>query len=150
MSFVGHRQVDSADELKELIMQYATQSPRYYFLRWAHRVSGIEAELSQDFPSPEGQVFNAALELRWKRQGSGYSVLLLSNVLDVAEGFRAIPGNWESISRSVQCHDSKETQFPKGFHFGADVKTDQIQQRYFRDRRTATIHFVALTIKQAP
>jgi hypothetical protein len=150
MSFVGHRQVDSTDELKELITQNTAQSPSYYFLRWAHRVSGIETELSKNFPSPEGQVFNTALELRWKRQGSGYSVLLLSDVVDEAEGFRAISGNWESINRAVQCHDSKETQFPKGFHFGADVKTDQIQQRYFCDRRTATIHFVALTIKQAP
>lgn len=146
MSFVGYRQVASVEELRVLIDQYASQPPNYYFLRWAHCVSGMKATLPNDFPSPEGQMFNAALELRWKRQGECYSVLLLSETLDAAEGFTAIPGDWESINRSAHCHESKETRYPKGFHFGDGVEPGQIQQRYFRDRDTATVRFVALTI----
>ncbi|MBD1821823.1 hypothetical protein H6F51_04835 [Cyanobacteria bacterium FACHB-DQ100] len=146
MSFAGYRLVDSVEELRALIAQYANRPSNYYFLRWPHCVSGMKASLPNDFPSPEGQMFNTALELRWKRQGEGYSLLLLSETLRETEGFTAIPGDWEAINRSAQCHESKETQYPKGFHFGNGIEPKRIQQRYFRDRNTATIHFVALTI----
>ncbi|WP_448564803.1 hypothetical protein [Trichothermofontia sp.] len=146
MSFVGYRQVDSGETLRDLIDQCVAQIPSYYFLRWAHQVSGMIADLPEDFPSPEGQVFNAKMELRWKRQGQGYSVLLLSNSAAPVDGFTPSPGDWETRDRLVRCHDSKETQYPKGFYFDQGVNPNYIRQRYFRDRRTATVHFVALTL----
>ncbi len=152
MSFVGYRQVNSAKDLETLIAEFAIRQPSYYFLRWVHRVSGITATLPQNFPSPEGQLFNAKLELRWKRQGTGYSLLLLSEAQDGTDGFEALAGDWETMTRSAHCHDSKETQYPKGFQFHGvgPQQIQQIQQRYFCDRRTATIHFIALTIGEKP
>ena len=150
MSFVGYGQADSAEDLKALIENYAKQSPSYYFLRWAHRVSGMKTELPEEFPSPEGQVFNADMELRWKSQKSGYAVLLLSDTADTAtataNGFTAISGDWKGIDRLAHHHESKETQYPKGFAYADGVKPKHIKQRYFCDRNTATVHFVALTI----
>ncbi|NEQ49728.1 MAG: hypothetical protein F6K11_06280 [Leptolyngbya sp. SIO3F4] len=150
MSFVGYGQVDSAEDLQELIGHYTKQSPSYYFLRWAHRVSGMQTELPEEFPSPEGQVFNANMELRWKSRKAGYDVLLLSDTADTAtataNGFTAISGDWEGIDRPAHHHDSNETQYPKGFGFGHGVESEHIKQRYFCDRNTATVHFVALTI----
>ncbi|NJK51821.1 MAG: hypothetical protein HC851_06755 [Acaryochloris sp. RU_4_1] len=144
MSFVGYKQVNSVDELKELITQYTAQSPSYYFLRWAHRVSGIETKLPQEFPRPEGQVFNSALELRWKRQRNGYSVLLLKGTSsDVAEGFTEIPGDWETCDRAAHFHSKTDARFPKGFTYPNNLS---IHQRYFFNVKTATVHFIALTI----
>ncbi len=143
MSFVGHRQVNSADELKKLILQYAAQAPSYYFLRWAHRVSGVEAELPENFPSPEGQVFNTVLELRWKPQGSGYSVLLLSKDLASVDGFTAISGDWQTRDRTAHFNGKTDARFPKSFIYPDDLP---IQQRYFLNAKTATVHFVALTV----
>ncbi|MDV3347877.1 hypothetical protein QGP82_04165 [Leptothoe sp. LEGE 181152] len=106
----------------------------------------MKTELPEEFPSPEGQVFNANMELRWKSQRAGYTVLLLSDTADTADGFTAISGDWEAVDRSAHHHESKETQYPKGFDFGRGVEPEHIKQRYFCDRRTATVHFVALTI----
>ncbi len=143
-AFVGTCTVNSAEELRSLIAQLQTPES-YFFLRWPHRVSGFEAKLPQDFPSPEGQLFNTTLELRWKAQGTGYSVLVLSNQSDPVPGFTALDGNWEACDRPAHCHESQETRYPKGFYYSTDIKPEAIQQRYFRDRQTATIHFVALT-----
>lgn len=148
-AFVGTCTVDSAEALRSLIEQRQT-SESYFFLRWPHKVSGFCKTLPDDFPSPEGQLFNNALELRWKRQGRGYSVLLLSNQTDPVSGFTALDGNWETCDRPAHCHESKETRYPKGFYFDTGIEREAIQQRYFRDRRTATIHFVALTLANQP
>lgn len=145
MSFVGHRQIDSADKLKELIMQCATQSPSYFFLRWTHCVSGITSDFPEDCLSPEGQVFNTTLELRWKRQGSGYNVLLLSTAQNGTEGFTAIPGDWETCDRTAHFYGKDDARFPKGFTYPDHLP---IYQRYFLNAKTSTVHFVALTIAQ--
>lgn len=140
MSFVGFRQLSSVDELRELLTQRMDQ-PSYYFLRWFHKVSGIVDQLPQEFPSPEGQMFNGDWELRWKQQGKGYEVLLLSNA-DSEPGFIAVGQNWETQLRQAHLYPSTETRFPKGFTY----ESNKIAQRYFRDSKTATVHFVALTI----
>lgn len=156
-AFVGTCTVDSAEELRSLIEQHQT-SESYFFLRWPHKVSGFCKTLPDDFPSPEGQVFDSQKELRWKRQGTGYSVLLLSNQTDPVSGFTALDGAWEAcdsalrdeVVRPAYCHESKETRYPKGFYCGTGIKPEAIQQRYFRDLQTATIHFVALTLANQP
>ncbi len=152
-AFVGTKTVASAEELRSLIQQFQGEKS-CFFLRWAHKVSGFCKALPDDFPSPEGQMFDSQRELRWKRQGSGYSVLLLSHQSDPVNGFAALDGDWEACDRPAQLHKSKETQYPtrypKGFYIGSGVNPKAIQQRYFRDRRTATVHFVALTLANQP
>jgi hypothetical protein len=145
MSFVGHRLVSAASELETLIKHYGGQSQSYYFLRWPHCVSGITVELPEAFFSAEGQLFNAMTELRWQRRGTGYSVLLLSSGVDVADGFIAIPGDWEICDRTAHFYDKNDARFPKSFTYPDHLS---IYQRYFLDTKTSTVHFVALTVAE--
>ncbi len=144
-AFVGTRTVASDEELRSLIQQFQGEKS-CFFLRWPHKVSGFCKTLPDDFPSPEGQMFDSQKELRWKQQRAGYRVLWLSHQSDPVNGFAALDGDWEACDRPAQLHEAKETQYPKGFYFGPGVKPEAIQQRYFRDRRTATVPFVALTL----
>ncbi|AFY55876.1 hypothetical protein Riv7116_3420 [Rivularia sp. PCC 7116] len=163
MSFVGFKKVSSADELKELLNIYSQQSQQqsYYFLRWLDRVSGIITNLPEDFSNSEGQFFNAELELRWKPEGKGYSILLLranNHHQDSELGFKEIGGEWE-VSEEQNAYfygvDEKKlpTRFPKGFIYknqqqeNIKPKDIPLAQRNFFNKHTATVHFVALTLK---
>lgn len=156
MCFVGVHQQSAAD-LITLLEKLSTPTS-YYFLRWTNRVGGFwrrrsEMKLlddisdrlinhpSQQFPSPEGQFFNHDLELRWKKQGELYKVLLLTT-LELEPGFKPIGENWEALDRNAHQYTSTDSRFPQKFA-SDEVK---ISQRYFRDSCTATVHFVALTI----
>ena len=128
--------------------------PSYYILRWKHKVSGILTYLPSDFPSPEGQIFNAELELRWKQNSCGYQVLLLSRNQPNSElGFTPIYKDWKICDRNAYFYDVDETKFPQGFTYkneyekNINPKKISISQRYFQDARTSTVHFVALTVK---
>nr|WP_322657133.1 hypothetical protein [Dendronalium sp. ChiSLP03b]MDZ8203460.1 hypothetical protein [Dendronalium sp. ChiSLP03b] len=108
----------------------------------------------ETFPSPQGQLFNSILEVRWQQKQGKYEVLILSSqdkalifrIQDEQHSFREIKeGNWEIIEQNVLLHSPKETRFPKGLN-SEDIKN--IAQRYFRDKDTATVHFVGLTIKK--
>ncbi|GAX45312.1 hypothetical protein NIES4075_63330 [Tolypothrix sp. NIES-4075] len=161
----------STDELIERLEELTT-SPSYYFLRWAHRVGGFWqrrsdkfANLGDDirdrlnnypingvapkhpepFPSPQGQLFNSVLEVRWQIKQGKYQVLLLGSQ-EIVPGFKAIERDWEIIEQNVLIHPQDETRFPKGLE--SDV-VNNIAQRYFRDKNTATVHFVALTLKNS-
>lgn len=142
MSFVGIKKLASVEELRELLTQKSSK-PSYYFLRWTHKVSGIVNQLPPDFPSPEGQMFNADWELRWKQQKKGYEVLILSNA-DDEPGFTKVGQSWETQLRQAQIYGSTETCFPKEFI----AENVNIAQRYFRDSQTAIVHFVALTVSK--
>ncbi|MBD2298841.1 hypothetical protein [Nostoc sp. FACHB-190] len=183
MCFVGvNQQPLSAEELVKLLQKFSTP-PSYYFLRWAHRVGGfwrlgtedaeytsleadvrdllrnasgdrLQQNLNETFPSPQGQLFNSILEIRWQQKQGKYEVLILSSqdkaeILqpqDEENNFRLIKaGHWEIIEQNVLLHSPTETRFPKDLN-SEDIKN--IAQRYFRDKRTATVHFVALTIKK--
>ncbi|WP_413167620.1 hypothetical protein ACL6C3_13175 [Capilliphycus salinus ALCB114379] len=146
MSFVGSKKIDSVDELKELLTQNANSSS-YYFLRWVDKVSGIK-ELRSNFeqnPSPEGQMFNSKLELRWKRKGSGFEVLLLTEGDSLLE-FKPLEKDceWETEVRKACLYQQTETRFPNRFHYPDNLK---IAQRYFKNKATSTVHFIALTIQ---
>jgi len=155
-AFVGS-QVMTKEALVDLVRDPAIASkPTYYFLRWPHKVSGIQMNRPDDVLSPEGQLFNTGLELRWKQGGTNYEVLLLSNVEpDAKFGFTALEGKWECCDRAAYFYDSDETKFPKGFLYQDEKgqmlapKSIRIKQRYFRDKQTSKIHFVALTVKQS-
>jgi len=145
-AFVGtSHKLLSVDELQSLIDKLANESS-YYFLRWANRVSGITKDSikREDFPIPEGQMFNEELELRWKQKGANYEALLLSKSASNYPDFVALDREWETEDRAALFYPETETRFPKGFNYPKNLN---IAQRYFRDKQTATVHFVALTIR---
>jgi len=139
-AFVGTRTVASAAELRSLLQQHQTEKS-CFFLRWPHKVSGFCPELPPDFPSPEGQLFDSQKELRWKQQGQGYSVLLLSSE-EPQPGFTPVGTTWSIQNRETHLYPSTETRFPKGINH----RQVNVGQRYFSDPKTATVHFVALTV----
>lgn len=145
-AFVGTRTVASADELRSLLQQQQTEKS-CFFLRWSHKVSGFCRELPPDFPSPEGQLFDSQKELRWKQQGQGYSVLLLSangkhSNFDPILNSQDAPIQWDAQVQDAHLYPKTETRFPKGI----DDQQVNIDQRYFTDLETATVHFVALKV----
>ncbi|MBD2775423.1 hypothetical protein [Iningainema tapete] len=151
--FVYSQKNASLDELKSLLEKLAIE-PSYYFLRSAHAVSGICRKLPEEFATPEGQMFNADHELRWKKQKSGYDVLLLSIKEVNLEGIKKdCSSNWEICDFNAYFYKN-ETKFPNGFTFKGlsdeDINPEDIHisQRYFKDAKTATVHFIALTVKE--
>jgi hypothetical protein len=153
--FVSCKRVDSVQDLQALLDHPELNvEPSYYFLCWSHKVSGIRRTPpdADDFPIPEGQMFNSKLEVRWKKQGTGYEVLLLSIEPKNELGFEEIPGKWKAGDCSAYFYNAGETRFPKGFTFkdenDGDIDPTKIPvgQRYFQDAATATVHFVALTV----
>ncbi|MFE1744277.1 hypothetical protein [Coleofasciculus sp. H7-2] len=139
--FVGvSEQLLTVEQLRNLLEKPFNQG-NYYFLRWTHQVSGIVGQLPNEFPSPEGQMFNCDRELRWKQQGQHFSVLLLSTT-GCEPGFKGIGHKWETQQRDAHIYPATETRFPKGLS-SANV---DVAQRYFMDADTATVHFVALTV----
>lgn len=152
--FVSYKRVESAQNLQALLDRAELKiSPSYYFLCWSHKVSGIIQKLPDDFANSEGQMFNSQFELRWKKQGTSYEVLLLSIEPKNELGFEPISGKWQAEDRPAFFYQAEETRFPKGFIFkdenGGDISPQNIHvgQRYFQDANTATVHFVALTIR---
>ncbi|MEH2355025.1 hypothetical protein [Nostoc sp.] len=152
LGYIYHKQLVALDELDTLITQ-VSNSQSYYFLRYSHAVSGIFKKLPDDGGEIEGQVFNSICEIRWKKYKSGYEVLILSQQEFNLEGFKELTGHWEIFDRDAYWHNPEETRFPKGFtfkdenHQPINPKDISIKQRYFKDSATATIHFVALTVK---
>ncbi|RAM51039.1 MAG: hypothetical protein C6Y22_11670 [Hapalosiphonaceae cyanobacterium JJU2] len=143
-AFVGYKKEPlSVTELLDLIKEFTTETS-YYFLRWTHKVSGIieESPTNAQFPMLEGQMFNHECELRWKyKQKDTYEVLLLS-VAGEYPDFTKIGEDWQTQQRNAHLYSPTETRFPKGFY----SPNLDIAQRYFIDTKTATVHFVALTI----
>lgn len=151
--FVYVRSHLSSDDIKELLAELATEES-YYFVRSPHAVSGICRKLPDEFSLGfEGQMFNSDRELRWKKQGGSYEALLLSSVAAYLEGFEPIGENWEYCDRAAYFHDLDEPKFPKTFIYKGendekiDFKNINIGQRYFQEKSTATVHFVALTVR---
>ncbi|MDJ0615356.1 MAG: hypothetical protein QNJ63_01200 [Calothrix sp. MO_192.B10] len=148
--YVYHRQLVAAediDKIIEAVKKASNSSENYYFLRHAHKVSGICAELPDDRGEIEGQMFNAICELRWKKYKTGYEALILSQQKVKIEDFKILTGEWKICDRNAYWHDTNETQYPKGFIF--PDKQPKIKQRYFQNSATATVHFIALTLEKA-
>lgn len=151
-AFVGYKEhplsVSDLLDLLELINKSLTDHT-YYFLRWTHRVSGInkfeKTSISEQFQFPmlEGQMFNHEFELRWKyKKDNTYEVLLLS-INGANSEFKPLEKKWQIEERNAYFYPSTETRFPKGFNYPKHL---EIKQRYFLDQTTATVHFVALTL----
>ncbi|MTJ07809.1 hypothetical protein [Anabaena sp. UHCC 0204] len=145
--FVGYQEKPvSVSDLLKIINELKTENT-YYFLRWTHRISGIIKEKLTDdqFPMLEGQIFNHEFELRWKhKRQNTYEVLFLS-INDQNSEFQPLGENWQIEERKAHFYQKTETRFPKGFDYPKDLN---IKQRYFQDKTTATVHFVALTVEK--
>ncbi|MDY6782162.1 MAG: hypothetical protein SW833_06350 [Cyanobacteriota bacterium] len=142
--FVGvSKQSLSVPQLLELIEQFGNESTVYFF-RWYHQVSGFHKQLPKknDFPMIEGQMFDREFELRWKYKSNGlYEVLLLSRAGEHSD-FELVGNDWEIQDRNAYLYGSTETRFPNRFTF----VDRNIAQRYFIDKQTATVRFIALTV----
>jgi hypothetical protein len=148
-AFVGYKEHPlSASDLFQLINKLTTDNT-YYFFRWTHTVSGVhkiqEKPIDNLFPMLEGQIFNHQFELRWKyKQNNTYDVLLLS-MNHENSGFQPLGKEWRVEERNAYFYPFTETRFPKGFNYPDNL---EIKQRYFQDKATATVHFVALTVEK--
>lgn len=140
-AFVGTKEKLSESELRKLLNNYKGDES-YYFLRWVERISGFILDLP-DFLSPEGQMFNADLEIRWKHKDDKYEVLLLSKYDNEYSEFDSFAQTWQSEDHNAKFYTATETRFPKEFIYPPKLN---IGQRYFKDRDTGIVHFVALTI----
>ncbi|MEC4892542.1 MAG: hypothetical protein SAL07_08150 [Oscillatoria sp. PMC 1051.18] len=138
-AFVGKCDNLTEAELKNLLLQFATESS-YYCFRWAHKISKFETELP-DKLSPEGQMFDSVRELRWQWKKDCFNVLVLSSKNEET-GFQLIGKKWEYQQLPGRVYPPTETRLPKV----VDVGNVNIAQRYFLDTETKTVHFVALTI----
>ncbi len=144
---VGTKTVDTIDELRDILGKFAPNC--CYFGRWAHKVSGLVTDIDRALPSPEGQMFGSGCEIRWKQHTDrGYKVLLLHCDRSVTDwGFDPVGDGWQaSAPLNAHLYDSDETRFPQGFTSTAKIK---LQQRYFQDVATKTVHFVAITLVRA-
>jgi hypothetical protein len=165
--FVGiSEQLLTEEQLRELLQQQAT-SPSYYFLRWTHKVSGFKEFKGEfeEFPSLEGQLFNCERELRWKQQGQKYTVLLLSNTGQIQNFISIVKDEekdeeeyWKTEQRAAYGYRRDETRFPQSLVYpeSLDIRMSQeepktnkpkLAQRYFIDKKTSIVHFVALTVE---
>ena len=149
MSYVGYTSIpiDPDDKsLRQLIERY-TQPGDFFFLRSLHQVSGIITTLP-DTLTPEGQLFNAITELRWKKRRQGYEILWLGQQApDSDYRFTAIQRQWQTEDHPALLHDRRTPQYPNLFRYPAALK-DELWQRYFRDAETGIVHFVALALRE--
>ena len=136
-------------ELKPLLEKLKTQDS-YYFLKWPDRVSGFVSNLPDEFSSPEGQMFNSQQEIRWKKQGDNFNILCLTTgELDGDIKWHNLEGDWSFQDREAAVYPETETRFPNKIINQVANDGNIVRQRYFLDSKTATVHFVALTIAKA-
>jgi hypothetical protein len=139
-AFVAYQSGVSLDELKQ---QLQVNETVYYYLQYVDRIEGFSCQLPERLLSSEGRMFNASLELRWTQNREGYDLLWLGTQPPPGE-FQTMAGDWEYCDRPAKVYPSSETRLPKGVpEFSSDFN---LQQRYFVDRDTAIVHFVALTV----
>ena len=114
----------------------------WHCLQWPHKTE-FHSEQPTDFSASGGQVFNQDRELRWKRRGDHYEVLLLSNSPITDDALRSLDEAQQWLIRDLNAnfYPPTETRFPQGVTYpnGLDVG-----QRYFMDKQTGIVQFVAL------
>ena len=133
----------SQADLEQLIQRCLT-GDTWYCLRSPQTTTfsaGLPTESS--LSSPEGQVFSQVRELRWKRQGSGYAVLLLSRAEIDDPALQPLDTEQQWLTRDLNAsfYPPTETRFPRGVAYPDGL---DIGQRYFINRNTGIVQFVAL------
>jgi hypothetical protein len=154
MAFVEYANVASEADLIKLLPTQPNEPSQpqelFFFLRWAHEVSGILTHLPEQL-SPEGQWFSALGELRWKKYRMGYQVLWLglepASTIDslTKVEFTPVQRRWQADDHPALLHDRRTPQFPHLFHYPSRL-TNRLWQRYLRDEVSDVVHFVALTV----
>lgn len=144
-AFVGTANNIDQGVLQSLI-EHRVSDQAWRFLRWPDRVELLEPTEVIDYSCREGQVFNQDCELRWKRQGEHYSVLLLSVAENPGdeETLTGVGDGWIAEDRDANFYPPTETRFPRGLTYSDAL---DIGQRYFIDSATATVQFIALRVK---
>jgi hypothetical protein len=160
MAFVEYANVASETDLIKFLPTQPNEPSQpqelFFFLRWAHEVSGILTQLPEQL-SPEGQWFSALGELRWKKYRMGYQVLWLgqepASTIDslTKVKFTPIHRRWQTADHPALLHDRRTPQFPHLFTYPSQLtnrpnRPNRLWQRYFRDADTDVVHFVALTV----
>lgn len=143
--FVGIKKVSILD-FKELLKNESLDTDNtYYFLRWVNQVEGFCPGIPDKLDCVQGQIFTPHLELRWLQKGDIYSLLLLSIIGNLGD-FQTFKHDWEWISqtRTAHAYAHTETRFPRTIN----AQNLDIKQRYFMEKKTSTIHFIALTIEK--
>lgn len=147
-AFVGTRSI-AADQLQSFL-QGSPASSRYYFLRWVHRVSGFTDSLPETFPSPEGEMLTPDFEVRWRQTSTGYDLLLLAHQApEWDHGFELLGKDWIAseplVTNPLPKAEKQDTRFPNAIDYPYEHKF-QLQQRYFQNQQTETVHFISLTL----
>jgi hypothetical protein len=142
--FVGTTQSPIDLETLETLIKRCINSNGWQFLRWPHQVKMLPLSQPTELDCQEGQAFDQVRELRWKRKGEGYEVLLLSET-DGNEAFLALGQSWKTKSLDAQTYPETETRFPRGVKM--PVGLNDLGQRYFIDAETACVQFIALRVK---
>ena len=131
----------SLEKLGEIV-DSCMDKDSWLFLRWPHRVllRPIGKPPETGFDCLEGQAFSLTKELRWKRKGKNYEVLLLSaNGGDAS--LSPIDGIWKTKELKAKAYPETETRFPRKISIPDNL---DISQRYFIEAGTACVQFVAL------
>ncbi len=148
--YVGVGSVADIEAVKKLVDD-CIGSDGYLFLRWPHRIhcSSVSEPPEEGLDCPEGQAFNPDKELRWKRQGSAYELLLLSESEEekapTVAKFSALGSTWETKVLDAKLYPETETRFPRKIKVPERL---DVGQRYFIDAETACVQFIALRAKQ--
>lgn len=133
----------SQADLEQLIQRCLT-GDTWYCLRSPEAITfHIGLPQGDSLSSPEGQVFNQDRELRWKRQGDEYTVLLLSNTEIDDQALQPLDEKQQWLIRDLNAnfYPPTETRFPRGVAYPDGL---DIGQRYFIDGQTGIVQFVAL------
>ena len=147
-AFIGVTPAPIGLEVLKATIERCVSDRGWQFLRWPHRVEllpmkGPLKELCKDFDTcPEGQAFDENRELRWKRTGEGYEVLLLSATGGV-EALSAIGQQWQTKAFAARAYPHTETRFPRKVEIPDNL---DLGQRYFIDAETASVQFIALRV----
>ena len=127
------------------LIQRCLAGDTWYCLRSPEAITPLQEGLPTDgsLSLPEGQVFSQDRELRWKRQGDEYEVLLLSKTKIDDPVLQPLDEEQQWLIRDLNAnfYPPTETRFPKGVTYPKDLN---IGQRYFMDSAAGTVQFVAL------
>jgi len=131
--------------LEQLIQRCLTGDTWYCLRSPAAITFHVGLPQGDSLSSPEGQVFSRDRELRWKRQGDEYTVLLLSitEIDDPALQPLDEQQQWLIRDLNANFYPPTETRLPRGVAYPKDLDLD-IGQRYFIDGQTGIVQFVAL------
>ncbi|MDB9526783.1 hypothetical protein PN498_12355 [Oscillatoria sp. CS-180] len=144
LGFVSIQSNDLNQADLEQLIQRCLTGDTWYCLRSPEAITfHVGLPKAGFLSSLEGQVFSPHRELRWKRQGDEYTVLLLSNTEIQDQALQPLGKEQQWLIRDLNAnfYPPTETRFPRGITYPDGL---DIGQRYFIDCRTGIVQFVAL------